>query len=497
MAFENSQAFFFESTSLLGVEQFESSARAEVSLDKPIKKVVSVSAKAKITNIDKNGESTNCNGKTLYQVVYQGENNQLYSALVENEWTHSLKNTLDNSTVSVKVLENTLTASSSTEVAISSILVFEIYAVKAEKVAPIDNLPESYVQKTEEVEFYNVVGQVNQIVSEVSECEVEGKVQEVVYYDGVVNLKSVQAAIDTVSFEGQAYVTINTIVNDSLVQVSKVIDFKQEVNCLSALPNNVVDASAALGLLKCTASVNETDNKTNIVIALDINLRATVYNVETKTILVDAFSTQCYTECVRECVAISSYNSQEVVNQTLSATIKQDNLVKQLCFITSLKPVVTDFEKNEQKQYVKGNVEAKYIVKLENNDYYEQTSFIPFVVEFEQTKVDDVFDLSLKLNNARLNSQNEVEISYDVMAVAKKYQDHYISYLANLVETEQKEQSDCGIKVLITRKGEDLFAVSKALSVRPEVVLEQNPNLEENFEPNTRIVVYSRLDANF
>ena len=208
MAFENSQAFLAESKILARTEQFECLARLEVSLDHPIKKVVSVNAQAKVNSLERNGDSLTVNGRTSYQVIYQTEDDSLLGAFADASWQQKTEAVGENVYVVPSVMENTVTGTSSTEMALSSLVVFDVYYVSSEKISPVDNLTEDYVVKQEEHDFYRVVNQVNQTINEVSEHEISGRVSSVLNYTGDVRLKSVTAGIDTLTFEGEVLVMV-------------------------------------------------------------------------------------------------------------------------------------------------------------------------------------------------------------------------------------------------------------------------------------------------
>lgn len=497
MAFENSQAFNTESRRLEKTEQFENMAKVEVSLDSLIKRVVSVKGQARVVSLEKNGSSLTINGKTNYQVVYQTENNELSSVFAESDWQQKTEHAGDNPYVELCVMENVVTGSSSTEIAVSSLIKYDVYDIHSEKIEPVENLSEDYVLKQVENDFYRVVNQVNQTLNEVGEVEQAGKVSSVLNYTGDVRLKNVSAGIDSLTFEGEVLVCVDAVADGGIISFNKVVDFKEEVACLSALPNHLVDCDLSLAGLKVTASVNETDMKTTFVIAIMLNASAVVYSKETNSVVLDVFSTEKNIETITECVLSNSYVGQTQSMQSFAHNVELAENIESVKFVTDKKAYVTDVENMEDACLVKGNVEVKFVGQTENQDYKEYTVFVPFQTETQGCSADDRFDVSLDIKSMKLKGENEVEFSGELYVSAKMYKQEYITYVSSITETEPKEKSDAGIKVLVTRQGEDLFAVSKALSLRPEVVLMQNPDLEDNIEANTKIVVYSALDASF
>lgn len=497
MAFENSQAFNTESKRLEKSEQFESMAKFEVSLENLVKKIVSVKGQARVVSLEKNGSSLTINGKTNYQVVYQTENNELSSVFAEADWVQRVEHLGDNPYVELFVMENVVTGSSASEIAVSSLIKYDIYDVHAEKIETIENFSDDYVVKHAENDFYRVVNQVNQSFNEVSEVEQSGKVSSVLNYTGDVRLKNVSAGIDAITFEGEIVVCVDALADGNIISFNKVIDFKEEVACLSAVPNHLVDSDLILSGLKVTASVNETDSKTTFVIAVMLNASAVVYSKETNSVIVDVFSIENNIETTTECVLATCYVGQSQSMHSFVEILELSENVESLKFVTDKKVYVTDIENKEDLSVLKGNVEVKFVGQTEVGDYKEYTVFVPFENEVQKCFAEDKFNACIDVKNIKLKGQNEVEIAGDLYVDVKMFKNECITYVSSITETEPKEKSDAGIKVLVSRAGEDLFAVSKALSVKPELVLMQNPNLSENIEPNTKIVVYSALDVSF
>lgn len=498
MAYENSQAFNIESKKMVNTEQFESACRLEVSTDKPIKKVVCVNALPKIVSNEKVGDNLSFSGKTAYQVVYETEEGKLASLLADVEWNESLTNIMYNTVfLNVKAQENTITGITNNEIMLSTLLNVEVYAIVSESISSVKDLPESYVKEEKTYEYEKIINTINETFNEVSEQEISNKIDEVLYYTGNVKLKNVAAGIDTVTFEGDANIIVTMLENDNIVSFNKVIEFKQEIAALSVVPNCLVDASLCLTALKVTASVSEIDQKTNLIFALEIGVNASVFNKETMSVIEDAFSTKQETIISSECVLKESFEIDGYYSDTINGSFHVDKQIYELSFVSGVKAHITDIQDGETGSLVCGGIEVNLVGNNDNKENINISGFIPYSINVPESSKNDKFEIEVDVKNFKLRGQNEVEIIADVFVAYKKYNDEYVTFISNIEESEEREQSNAAIRVYIVKEGEDLFDVAKALCVRPEDIIIQNPNVEEGLVEGMKLVVYTALNVNF
>lgn len=498
MAFEKMQAFTVESKRLVKTDQFENTARLEVLAEKPIKKVVSVSSIAKITNKEKIGEIINFSGKTSYQVVYESEEGALCSASAVVEWQGKLENAVyDSFYLKATTVENTVGGFSANEIIVSSLVNIEEYAICADKVEGVANLSEDYVKLDKSYEYDKVVNFVSDNFAEVSEEEeVSGKIENILFANATVNTLNVIAGIDTVTVEGTACVSGAYTMDGKVYEYNKDVDFKREIAALSTLPTCLADADVNLDMVTMTASVNETDEKSNITVSVEMSANVTVYAKEMISLVQDAFSTQNEVENSYECVTANLFNGTTYHKETLnlSAPVMEDAV--ELVYVLKTEAEVTDKTLTENGTMLSGAVNVEYAYKTENGEINFAKTFAPMVFEAKEGKPENEYKVNVKLVSARLRG-GEIELSLNLYATETEKTCEYIGYVSQIEEKEEWHKSNAGIRVYVTKDGEDLFAVSKALLTKPEEILKQNPNVEGELAGGTRLIVYTPLSINF
>ena len=496
MAFENSQAFVVESKKMVGKEQFENLCRLEVQAEKPIKKIIHVSANPKIVSSEKIGENINFSGRTAFNVVYETEEGALSSLNAVVEWQNSTTCLEDNYYICPSIQESVVSGFSANEVAVSSLVNIEVYAVKQEKITPLANLSD-YVVKENTYEYQKLVNTAKEAFNEVVEQEYSGKLEEVLYYNGNVKLKSVTAGIDNICVEGEIEVSTYALENGRIVSLTKSAEFKQELGALSVVPNNAVDATIRLNDLRVSASVNETDNKTNLIISAEIDIYALVYSKETMTIVEDAFSINKETNVTYECVSVDSFGGQGSLLDTAVGSFETDKDIYEICFAVSSNSDISEVKEENSSVSITGATFVDFVCETETREKVKVQGVIPFLISSSEISSKDEFEVVSKVTSSKLRGQREIEVVVEINLLYKKGNTTFVTYLSQIEEVGDKKEASSAIKVYVVKENEDLFSVSKAMLVRPEVIVAQNATLCEDLHEGSRIVVYNGLDINF
>lgn len=497
MAFEKQQAFFVQNKRNVASDQFESTARIEVQPEKPVKRVLTVKAMAKITTKEKLADDVKFSGKTTYQIAYQTEDNTLCSALAVVEWNGKLENVKEeNVFLTANVMANTITGFSGTEIAISSLVNVDAFGIFKEEVQSVENLSEDFVKLEKTYEYENVVSFASDSFNEVAELEVPAIVSDVLYSDGTVEVANVICGIDTVTIEGTVHANGTFVQEGKVVPFAKDIDFKRELSALSTVPNNIADADVYLENLMVTASVNETDQKTNLVFSVELSVCTAVYSKEMAVLVQDAFSTLKEVENTYECVTATNFEKSENYKESITATIQTPENAVELGYVFKANAEITDKIQTDNGTLLNGAIMVEAVLLDENANAEMFKNFAPFSILVPDATENDEYAIKTVVTNATLKA-NTLEIALDALVNYKENSKEYIGFVKSIEEKEEKVKSNSAIRVYVTKEGEDLFAVAKAISMKPEDILMQNPGVTENLENGTRLVVYSGLNLNF
>ena len=497
MAFENSQAFTLETKKLVDTHQFESVSRLEVQADKPIKKIMFIKALPKIISTEKIGEYVEFNGRTSYQVVYETEEGVLASVVAAVDFQNKLEVAYENVSLKVSIDENEITGFSAGEVAISSLVKVDVYAVVSEKISSVKELTDDYVSEEKTYEYQRIVNTVNETFNEVAEHEINTKLDDILFYTSDVKLTNAIAGIDTITIEGEVNVNITAIEDGQVKNIVKQVEIKQEMASLSVIPTNMVDATLNVSDLKVTASVSDIDQKTNLIIALELNADAVIYARDNITVVEDAFSVKKEIISNGECVASTLFDGDKVYSDTVTGGFETAREVDLLCFVNSYEVAIAERTANGLSSTITGAINVETICETEAREKVRVDGIIPFALVVEGLNDSDNLTVNARLTSAKLRGQKEIECVFEVIAYYKKQSTNYITFLSSIEEVEDKAQTESAIKVYVVKEGEDLFSVAKAISVRPIDIVDQNPIIANGLNAGARLIVYSPLDINF
>lgn len=498
MAFEREQAFVIESKKMVKSDQFESTSRVEVLAEKPLKKVVSVNAMAKITGKEKVGESLNFTGKTTYQIAYQTQDNLLASALAFVEWSGKLDGMKEeNVFLKAKVVANTITDFSETEIAVATLINVDAVAIVKEEIQTVENLPEDYVKLEKNYDYEKVVNFVSDNFSEVAEEETTNIVSDILFANATANISSVVCGIDTVTIEGDIFVRGAYLKDQKVEEFSKSIEYKRELSALSVVPNNIADAVVDVENVLVTASVNETDQKTNLVFSVDLSANVTVYEKNNLLLVQDAFSVSKETENTYECITARNFEGVQTYQETYYASLALPEVCQTFGAVVKTNAEITDKVQAENGTVLSGAVAVETISLDSDGNAVLDRGFTPFSILVPDAESSCEFDLSANLENVKQKAGNEVDLEFVFNVKIKTETKEFVGFVKSIEEKEEKQKSNSAIRVYVTKAGEDIFAVSKAMSIKPETILEQNPAVGEIFEAGTRLIVYSGLNLNF
>lgn len=496
MAFEQ-KTFFIENKKNVKSDQFESTSRIEVQPEKPVKKVVLVNAMAKITSKEKVGELVNFSGKTTYQITYQSEDNSFCSANTFVEWSGKLDQIKEeNVSLKAEVIANTVTGFSETEIALSSLVNVEAFALQKEEIQAVENLPSEFVKLEKTYEYDKIQCLVSDNFNEVSEEEISGVVSDVLCSNAKVCVSSVVCGIDSVTVEGTVFASVLYSLDGRIVETKKDIDFKREVGALGTVPNNLASANVLLDSLIVTASINETDKKTNLVFSVELSLDMTVFAKESAVLIQDAFSTEKEVENTYECVSACVFDHSQTTKEDVSVSVQTPENVSEI-YPVNAKFEITDKIQSENGTLLSGAIAIEMLYVMNDGSLALDRAFAPCSVLSIDSQVFDEFTVCEKILSSKKQNGQELEVELSLFVKSEQKREEYIGFVKNIEEKEEKQKSNAGILVYVTKEGEDIFSVAKAISEKPETILAQNPEVKDVLEEGTRLIIYRQLDANF
>ena len=312
--------------------------------------------------------------------------------------------------------------------------------------------------------------------------------------DSNVVLNSAIASVDKVVLDGRVKVNALYKDGDGLGEIVKEFEFKQEIAMKNSLPG--MEVEALLKMLNTSITEQVKDDKTKLVFVTDLSAKAFLFENAKVETYDDMFSLKNELSLVYDFAEFEEsdgvdFDSDTVLTQTdISGLSDFDDIVG--VFEPTVK--VLEIKDLGEKVSVISEINALAIYKT-------QTSFEKLELKYE-TKFENSKEITKKLKSVRALAQVsafKVKAGKDLECAFKlEYEFEYEKQKTEKVvksfeKTKEKHVSDAGIKVYVTRENQSIFDVSRALNVRPELVLAQN-EVGDYFESGQKVFVYCPLN---
>lgn len=496
MAFET-QSVNISTKKILGVSEFAVSTKVGIDTEKPLKKVLSIKALADTTASENVDTDFTAQGKTQVDIMYLSENDTLECVTGYAEWQNTTKVVGENLQAKVTAVEVTIDSANSTEVDISILHNMFVEGIYKQQIMPLTDFTEDYVCNYNSV-MLNQINATNTGRFIVAENLEMPTAQKVLNIDACSKITNVYAGIDQVSIEGVVDVKIFYQTTEGTATLTKSLDYKQEVSCLSALPDNQAYASVNINSVNATLEVGE---KTNLVLSIGLSAIVDAYTQKEVNLVTDLFSLTYDINTSTECVNYTNYNASKHYSDTVVCNVALDaENVDEIVSLVAPTVNVAQYTINNNRLFIEGVVKATLIYK---NNQTEQTESLlvtcPFVssTDTELTGNLDNLNVGANVSSVKIRSGKEVEVLLDLSIDVINTTENYFEYVKSVVETQEKQQSGSAITIYITKQDESLFNVAKALNVLPETITSQNEVVDGKFASGQRIFVYSPLNVEF
>lgn len=294
--------------------------------------------------------------------------------------------------------------------------------------------------------------------------------------------------------DGKILSDVLILSNNEITSFAEEFDFKQEIAAEKALTDMSVNANVVLKNIMVTPEIK--DEKTTFIFAVDLYAKAYVYETTSYELVSDMFSLKNEIEPTYDYIeANSALNSK---NLTETVVIQSD--VSQIegfddVFGVSLAQVkVLDVASEEGKVFVSAEVSATAFYKT-LSDIGSFAVSKPVVIEIEKETTQEFESVSFAISVAsfKVKAGKDLEVALNVRHTSKFVSKTSEQFIKSFETKQEKESSNFGIKVYVSKQGQTVFNVAKILNVTPDTILSQN-QVDDVFESGQKIYVYSPVN---
>ena len=328
----------------------------------------------------------------------------------------------------------------------------------------------------------------------VEEIETNLKDVKILNIDANAILNSAIASVDKVVLDGRVKVNALYKDEDSIGELVKEFEFKQEIAVSGALPG--MNTEVDLKMINTAITEQVREEKNHLAFVIDLSAKAYLFENTAIETFDDLFSLKNEIMPVYDYAEFEENDGEEfdtdtVLTQTdVSSRGDFDDIVG--VFEPSVE--ILDFEDKGDKVFVVAKIKALAIYKTQNS--LEKID-LGYETRFETDK-----DISKRLKNVKafasvsafkvkagkdLESAFSVEYKFDY---EKEYSEKYVKGFERIKE---KTNQDAGVKVYVVKENQSVFDIAKALNVAPELITSQN-EVSDYFEAGQKVYVYCPLN---
>lgn len=496
MPFET-QTINLQSKKIQGTSEFAVNTNISLDLEKPLKKILSVKAFADVSTFECVDTDLSLSGKAQVTVLYLTENDQYERVVGYADFQNSFKIAGQTTQVTVAVKDISINQSSATEISVSALLNGMARGVGSQEINPITSLSDEYVSKTKSVKINQICGCYSDkfVVNETFEMP---NAKNILSIDACQKIKTVEASLDQATVSGEVDVKILYQTEESINTFTKTLEFRQEISCFGVKAGNQLYVEIQ------TASVNATlefGEKTSVVVAVASRINVDAYSeIEFQTIT-DLFSLEKEISSTIDCVAYNNFVEGSTVSDTVMLTV--DNVAENIDEVVgAVNPVVevSHLSSGNSTLQVEAVVKFDLIFKNNQTDSIETKQIVcPFVSSWQTENmfnVEEYFAVA-KVTNIKPLAGKNLDVVFELTVVCSSCKENYFEFAQNVQEISAKENSKSAITIYVTKEGEDIFDVARALCVKPEVIESQNEVVDGKFSGGTRVFVYSPINVEF
>ena len=489
----------------LGKEQFTN--ETSINFEDSLSKLLSLTAEAQVENIEVLDGEASVGGKLLLKALYLNSNNQIMAreSLVDfsNKFLAESLKAGQKVDIYATVLEAKADSISDSNMRVVSQLELSAFALEEQSVDVLSSADEEMCCKYTETPVLRLVSDGNENITESLELSIKDHFERLVSVDNKVFVKNYETGTNYISVSGEV-VTKALFVTDAetgkLGEATAVNNFKQEIEVSDITPECFLEIDARLKLDGVSNTLTNEEGKVQISSILPINFKYRVYREESVPCVEDMFSVARQTEVVTSSYDSGRFFSPEYFESKIEGSLTLDEskpridkiLAVSTPFLTPTNSYIKDGE-----IFLEG-IANVYVIYLNDEDgaINSVQMEIPYVIS-DKTDLtgEPTIVVHQLIEDADVIVKKGRELYFDAKVKALVV---FTSNAQNAVITdckigEELPPRDCAIEIIFAKAGNSIWEISKKLNVNPQLIMSQNPDVEEVLESDKNLAIYYQL----
>ncbi len=494
------------------LKSLEIGLECSVNMDctEPVRKILAVNIDGNCSQIEALTGEASVNGTVIVSLVYLTEQgligNASYSAPFVSKFIDTKIKPDTKVFAKVASMDAQVKALNSNIAKVDCAIVLNGFCLNNEEVEYLSSTGTDVCTLQEETTYNKLDGVTNSNWLENLEISLKEPVKQVLSSTCDVYVKNFEVATNFVTLNCELTNRLMYLTDEEepvLKTVYTKSDVKQEIESEYAQKEAMaeVDVCVVKNGIKNNITEKEGEIKIGIEIPLDVCVR--IYSTSTVNLITDLYSVESLTNAT----SVSYENSVVCEPITFdkkvegSLTLSEDDpRIDKLLAVNYSKATVTNEGVENGEYNISGVILSNLIYYNEDDNMVNSVDVeVPFVLGCETEYDNSVLtDLSVVVEDVDVMVKKGKDVYVDAQVKVRSQVCKNVNgvVIKELEYTEQAPAKDCAIEIYFAKAGEKIWDIAKKLFVKPETILNQNPDVTEVLEQDEKLAIYYQKVSN-
>ena len=392
------------------------------------------------------------------------------------------------------------------EIKLAAVIDVHLYTNTGEQITHLTDGGEELFTHKENIEYCGLTGEGDEAFAVSDERASKENIGRILMCEAQSVIKNVHAGTGCFVLEGAVTTFVTVETEDKAIRnVVLNTDFKQEIAGKGVVPEN--DAAAHVFVKSAIARLEkDMESKANIVKAeVTLHARAAAYAQKTAETVTDAFCIKNELNMASESFRISRFMFGKCFNEKIEGTAALEADMPYMDNITAVcggRMNIANTFVEKDKIRLEGLVNTGVVYWNREADARHSVQVeLPFSLTLNAPGVTDrceVFAKGMICDiTARPRKGIEIDITAPVTIHVQVFETKDGCCVKEVELGAERNLKMSAIAVYITKEGETLWDVAKALCTTPELIMGYNPGLKVPLAGGEKILVYRQHTAKF
>lgn len=487
-----------KSNSIIKIAQSQVVVKANLDTTSDSGTILGTVADARAVAIEPMQGEVQVSGKVNFKTMLLGADNEVISLDYYADFIDTIKESTITASSKLLLELNVIDTDSSIDgkdIVLSAVVEIGIKGVVEKEYPAIVSTDENIFTKQDKIITQEYIGITEGAFELYEEIETSVEIDKILIYDTQIIMTSIKSGTDILTISGEVYASI-TYLSQELIQTKNVaIPFSEELDAQGANENSIIIPSLFIKSKRIVLSGSKGENL--IRAELVVGLKAPILGLTETNAIADIYSNKIMLEVETEDIdsieLVKEYTMREKINATASLD-KGMPAVKSIITCCLNRNNIANLIAGDNEIVVEGLMTACILYLDENDKPTSVRAELPYSLKLPADGIakNDLLSGSGVVFNvvAQANNKEEIDVTSDIKLNITSVKSKKYSIISNVIEGEELITKQNAISIYIATGGEEMWDIVKTLSVLPDEIQAQNPELQLPLEAGDKVRVY-------